>query len=96
MKKLFVMLLLLLPASTFAQAQTSVVEIDVQGMTCPLCVDGLHSKLNELAGVHQAKVSLKQSRARIEFEPGEKPDLAAIRQAILDAGFTPGELRSDS
>jgi len=56
----------------------------------------LHASLKKLAGVRQAEVSLKNSRARIELEPGQTPDLAAIRQAIIDAGFTPGDVLGDS
>jgi len=96
MKKFLVTLLLLLPLAAFAELESTVVEIDVNGMTCAFCVDGLHASLKKLAGVQQAEVSLKNSRARIELEPGQTPDLAAIRQAIIDAGFTPGDVHGDS
>ena len=96
MEKLFVILLLSLPVLAFAQTESTVVEINVQGMACAFCVDGLHRSLNKLAGVRQAEVSLKKSRARIEFEPGQSPNLKAIRQAIVDAGFTPGDVHGDS
>jgi len=96
MKKLFIILLLSLPVAAYAETETTVVEIDIQGMTCPFCVDGLHAKLNKLEGVRQAEVSLKQSRARIELEPGQTLDLAAIKKAIIDAGFTPGDVHGDS
>jgi len=96
MKKFLILLLLSFPVAAVAQGQTTVLEIDVQGMTCAFCVDGLHASLKKLAGVRKAEVSLKKSRARIELEPGQTPDLAAIRQAIIDAGFTPGDVRGDS
>jgi len=95
MKTLFV-LLLLLPLVVFAETKSNVVEIEINGMTCAFCADGLDAKLNRLSGVRQAQVSLKKSRARIELEPGHTPDLAAIRQAIIDAGFTPGDLHVGS
>lgn len=96
MRNVFIILLLLLPVGAFADAESTVVEIDIQGMTCAFCIDGLHSSLSKIAGVRKAEVSLKQSRARIELEPGQAPDIAAIRQAIIDAGFTPGDVLSDS
>jgi len=96
MKKLFVILLLSFPLAGFAEAESNIVEIDVQGMTCAFCVDGLHASLIKLPGVTQAEVSLKKSRARLKLEPGQTPDLAAIRKAIIDAGFTPGELHGGS
>lgn len=96
MKKLFIIFLLSLSMAAFAEAESTIVEIEVQGMTCAFCADGLHSSLNKLTGVRQAEVSLKQSRARIELEPGQTLDLEALRKAILDAGFTPGDVLGDS
>ncbi len=96
MNKLFAILLLALTMTTFAHSETTVVEIDIQGMTCAFCADGLHSSLNKLEGVRQAEVSLKKSRARIELEPGQTLDLAAIKKAIVDAGFTPGDVHGES
>jgi len=40
MKSVFVMLLLLMSVSAFGQAESTVVEIEIQGMTCALCADG--------------------------------------------------------
>ena len=82
-------LLIILP--TWA-GQVQIVEIEVTGMTCPFCVYGTEKKLNLLPGVDRAEVSLKDKRARITMEPGKTADLNAIRQAITDAGFTPGKV----
>ncbi|MEA3274075.1 MAG: heavy metal-associated domain-containing protein [Pseudomonadota bacterium] len=71
--------------------EPQIVEIEVTGMTCPFCVYGTEKKLNRLPGVEQAQVSLKNKKARIVMKPGESADLAAIRRAIVDSGFSPGK-----
>ena len=76
--------------------ETAVVEIDVQGMTCSFCVEGLHKSLLKVPGVEGVEVSLKHSRARIEIDSEHEPDLEAIKQAIVDAGFTPGNVHEIS
>ena len=99
MMKLFSTLLLsltlLLPAALLA-ADAQVVDIEVTGMTCPFCVYGTEKKLGKLPGVEKAEVSLKQKRARIVMQPGSDADLDAIRKAITEAGFTPGEARVET
>jgi len=89
---LFSLLVFALPSWA---GQQQVVEIEVTGMTCPFCVYGTEKKLNQLPGVDEAEVSLKAKKARIVMMPGENADLDAIRKAIIDAGFTPGNVTAD-
>ena len=97
MKRLIWISLLLLsaPFAAFADEAT-VLEIEVSGMVCAFCVEGLHSSLLNLPGVEGAEVSLKHSLARIELAPEHEPDVDAIKQAIVDAGYTPGDVREIS
>ena len=83
-------LLLALPLSAGA-AQT--LEIAIQGMTCPFCVHSVERTLDRLPGVADAQVSLEQKKARLLLEPGAAVDEAAVREAIVSSGFTPGEAR---
>jgi len=47
----------------------------------------------ELPGVKDVRVSLKRSLARIEIGEGRALDLDELKQTIIDAGFTPGDVR---
>jgi copper chaperone CopZ len=76
--------------------EPQVIEVEVTGMTCPFCVYGTEKKLTRLPSVAQVQVSLKSKKARIHMTPGAKADIEAIRKAILDAGFTPGEVTLDA
>jgi copper chaperone CopZ len=86
------LLLLSCPFAAFAEEST-VLEIDVRGMVCAFCVEGLRSNLLELPGVKDVRVSLKRSLARIEIGEGRALDLDELKQTIIDAGFTPGDVR---
>ncbi|HHH44378.1 MAG TPA: heavy-metal-associated domain-containing protein [Gammaproteobacteria bacterium] len=97
MKQVIALFVGLLLFVSLARAETPQrVEIEVTGMTCPFCVYGTEKKLNGLPGVASAEVSLKNKKALIRMEPGQQADLNAIREAITDAGFTPGKVTVES
>lgn len=74
-------------------AERQVVDIDVQGMTCPFCVHGLQKSFAKAPEVDRADASLKEHKVRVVLRPGAQPDLVRYKQLIRDAGFTPGESR---
>lgn len=87
MKK--ILLLPLLAILAFVQpANAKTIEVDVHGMTCALCVDTLNRKFNKMEDVSKVQVSMKMKKVRLETE-SESPTVEMIKQAILDAGFTP-------
>ena len=73
-------------------ADTQVIDIAVKGMSCPFCVYNVEKKLRAVDGVATASVDLKQGRARVVMQPQARPDTEQLRQAIIDAGFTPGDI----
>lgn len=82
--------LLWLPLGAYS-ADHEVVEIAVSGLACPFCAYGLEKNLTKLAEVETATVDLAANSARVTVKSGHKADLDAIREAIVRAGFTPGE-----
>ena len=86
MKLLLTLGLLTLLSIQLVFART--VEVDVHGMTCPFCVDSLERKFKKMESVNKVEVSLKLKKVRLETE-AEAPTIAVIKQAVLDAGFTP-------
>jgi len=86
-------LLLLFLSTAVVGDEARVIEVDVQGMACAFCVEGLRKTLTDLSGVEKVTVSLKNNVARLELDPQHAPDSDLIKQAILDAGFTPGDVR---
>lgn len=91
MRNLLLVLVVLWSCSVSADGGP-VVAIEVQGMSCPFCVYGVEKSLKRIPGVQSADVDLKAGRVRVLMQPGQEPDLERFREAILDAGFTPGKV----
>ncbi len=96
MRQLFIIAVFLcLPASVFGADET-VLEIDINGMTCPFCVYSLEKELGKLSEVKQVLISLKSNKARLILKEGAHVDSETLREVVLTAGFTPGEIRDVS
>lgn len=64
--------------------ETTILKID--GMTCQGCVASVTRVLKAVDGVSDAKVSLEESQARIDFDDS-KASIAKLKNAIEDAGY---------
>lgn len=93
MKKIMLVLLVnLLWLSTTVWAEDQqVVDIGVSGLACPFCVYSLEKNLRKLPEVDCAEVNLAENSARVVIKADHDVDLERIKQAIVDAGFTPGD-----
>jgi copper chaperone CopZ len=89
MKKLLAVFMLALPL--WAHADPRVVEVEVSGLTCPFCAWGVERNVEKVSGVESCDVSVEEGKARIVLSPGATADIEAIKRAILDAGFSPGQ-----
>jgi copper chaperone CopZ len=89
---IFLAVLVLLAASAFGADET-VLEIDINGMTCPFCVYSLEKELGKLSEVEQVVISLKLSKARLTLRQGMHIDYDILQKVVLSVGFTPGEVR---
>ena len=90
MKNFFCFLLLATSISSVTAAE--IIEVDVHGMTCTFCSDGLQRSLTKLPEVSSAEVSLKLRKVRLVVD-FENLDVEKIKQAIVDSGFTPVNVR---
>ncbi len=84
-----------LAASAFGADET-VLEIDINGMTCPFCVYSLEKELGKLSEVEQVVISLKLSKARLTLKQGTHIDYDILQEVVLSVGFTPGDVRDVS
>lgn len=64
--------------------------LEIGGMHCEGCSNRLTRVLNGLEGIKDAKVSLKEKKAEIEYNE-EEISLDEIKEQIIDAGFTASE-----
>ncbi len=96
MRNLFITAVLLFFSASVFGADETVLEIDINGMTCPFCVYSLEKELGKLSEVKQVLISLKSSKARLILKEGAHIDSDTLREIVLTAGFTPGEVRDVS
>ncbi|TLD81022.1 hypothetical protein LS68_006020 [Helicobacter sp. MIT 05-5293] len=61
------------------------ITLSVEGMKCGKCVDKIEKFVGEIEGVQMIEVNLEHKNVKVEFE--NPANEAAIREAILDAGF---------
>ncbi|PCI21893.1 MAG: hypothetical protein COB62_02345 [Piscirickettsiaceae bacterium] len=98
MKNLIFILLITFSGLVFASnevaadANSQIIEINIKGMACPFCQDGLSRKLNALPAVKTVEVSLKLKKARIVLKKDQTLEEDELRQTIIDSGFTPGKM----
>ena len=60
--------------------------LKIEGMHCEGCATRLTKVLKALDGIENAKVSLENKNAEIEYDENDL-ELEDIKQAISDAGF---------
>lgn len=69
------------------EATTTVVTLNVEGMTCEACEGAIRKAVEKIDGVRSCTVSHKEKVARIELEPGKKVDESLLAKAITDLGY---------
>jgi len=85
-------LIILLSCSLFSislAAQTRVT-IQVNGMGCGYCVNGVSKKLKQSKDLQNIEVSLQEAEVTFEVKKGITPDIDAYRALITKAGYEPG------
>ncbi len=96
MRQLFIVAVLLFLSASVFGANETVLEIDIKGMTCPFCVYSLEKELGKLSEVEEVLISLKSNKARLTLKEGVQIDSDTLQEVVLQAGYTPGEVRDVS
>lgn len=60
----------------------------VYGMSCPQCSANIDRQFQRIDGVSDVSIDLESGVVSVYFVPGTTPSPAAMRQAIVDSGFT--------
>ncbi len=72
-------------------ADQEVVDVSVTGLACPFCAYSVEKSLGKLPGVDSVTVNLAAHQVRVVMQADHPANLQQIKQAIVNAGFTPGE-----
>lgn len=88
----------LILVTAFASGQTAATQvlIQVKGLSCPFCVQGLEKRLKKLEAVAGVSTSLKNGEAAVQLKPGRTVTEGELRQAVKKAGFTAGQVRFET
>jgi len=82
-KHVFSTLVLLVPAV----APAATIEIDVNGLVCAFCAQGIEKKLRAFPATEDVVVSLEQKLVALATKPGQDIVDDEIRRALTDAGY---------
>ncbi|MGH8076967.1 MAG: heavy-metal-associated domain-containing protein [Lysobacter sp.] len=76
----------LLGMSMLASATT--IEMDVNGLVCAFCAQGIEKTLKAFPATQAVYVSLEHRIVAVQLKEGADIDDATLRKAIKDAGYT--------
>lgn len=87
----------LIPASAAEETRPTHahVFIEVKGLACPFCVQGLEKHLKKLDAVEAVNTSLKKSETVLHLKADRTVAEKELRAAVEKAGFTAGKIRFD-
>lgn len=95
MKILLTLFVLTFGATTFSAtahaAQT--LQAHVNGMVCAFCAQGIEKTLRGFDATEDVLVSLEHRLVAVALREGKAIDETALRRAIVDAGYTPVQVR---
>jgi P-type Cu+ transporter len=75
------------PAPVSAPTGPRTLEVSIQGMDCTECTQHVQRAIAALPGVQSVNVLLSSEKAIVQLDPGQV-DLAAIRKAVEEAGYS--------
>lgn len=78
--------LLLLAVSPFATAMT--IEMNVNGLVCAFCAQGIEKTLKAMPATEGVFVSLERRLVAVKLKDGADIDDATLRTALKDSGYT--------
>ena len=86
-KHVSVLTLALLLAGFSAMASAKTIRIDVNGLVCAFCAQGIEKTLKAFPATQAVYVNLEDHLVAVQLKDGSDIDDAALRKAITDAGY---------
>ena len=80
----------LLSLSMFASAET--IQVEVNGLVCAFCAQGIEKTLRAFPATDEIFVSLEHRLVAIGLKDGQSIDETSLKKAIADAGYTAVEI----
>lgn len=81
-----ILISLLILASALAQAAT--IEMNVSGLVCAFCAQGIEKQLRKFPAAADVVVSLEQKLVAVALKDGQDIPDSELRRALTNAGYT--------
>jgi len=70
-----------------SSATAATIEMNVNGLVCAFCAQGIEKKLRKLPATADVVVSLEQRLVAVSLKVGQDISDADLRKALTDAGY---------
>lgn len=70
-----------------SSANAATIEMNVNGLVCAFCAQGIEKKLRKLPATADVVVSLEQRLVAVALKDGQDIPDADLRKALTDAGY---------
>lgn len=87
MKRIITIMVAAAIVLTSALVSAAQITVNVQGMVCSFCAQGIEKKFKADPAVSTVKVDLKKKVVLLTTREGQTLDEATIRKNIVDSGF---------
>src|SRR3954462_13500764 len=85
--KLLLSLLLCLSVTFGASVQAATIEMNVNGLVCAFCAQGIEKQLRKFPATADVVVSLEHKLVAVGLKNGQDIPDTALRQALTNAGY---------
>lgn len=79
-------------APAHAEAPPTAVKLNVNGMVCAFCAQGIEARLKKMPETADLYINLKQKVVAVEAKPGQALQLEKIRAEVTEAGYEVGSI----
>ncbi len=73
--------------SGIAQAAIQTIKVEVNGMVCAFCAQGIEKKMRSLTQTQDVYVDLKNKVVAVQLKDGQKLSHDTVKDLIKDAGY---------
>ena len=91
--RIYTVVLLILATAHSAAAAT--IEMEVNGLVCAFCAQGIEKKLRGFSATDDVVVSLERKLVAVATKPGEDIADVELKKALTDAGYTVKAIRRE-
>ena len=86
-RKLLLLPLALAALSLAGTAQAKTIKMEVHGLVCAFCAQGIEKKLKSMAPTRAVFVSLEKKLVAVALKDGQDIPDATLRESLKDSGY---------